>query len=89
MNWKQRLKYKGVINMADLKEAKQRTPEEELQIEYSQNAYQLGDIEYRLKCFNEEKQIRMNKMAEVNQRMADLQKAKEAAKPVDAELVTH
>lgn len=74
--------------MSDIKEVK-RTPEEELQIEYSQNAYQAGDLAYRIKCFSEELSARYAKMAEVNQKMAELLKAKEAAKPVDAEVVTH
>ncbi len=88
MNWKQRLKYKGVINMSELKEVK-RTPEEELQIEYSQNAYQAGDISYRLKCFKEELEATHKKMAEINQKMVELTAKKEAAKPVDAEVVNH
>lgn len=69
-----------------------RTPEELLQIKYSQNAYALGDQIYRKHCFDIEHKTKVdnliNAMEATNAEMAKLIEEKtKAPKAVEAELV--
>lgn len=100
MNWKNRLQNKGAFssmtNITPIKDpVVPKTLEEQIQAfqqEYNQAVALFGDHEYRLKAMIEEGNKRtiefLQQLREINQNAAKVREQLQAAKPVEAEVVT-